>query len=109
MESRRLFLLDEILEKPLIMSRDKTTRIFGIESTGREMSLKGYVESESRKDSFHRVEVTYLPASMHLASGTCSCEAYQFYGFPCKHMERVRNVYVKNLKRFDNKNEAYSK
>ena len=100
MSGAKLFGLDEILGKPLIVSKDKKTLIYGIEIDNRKVDLRGYVESESRNDYFHMVETTYLPNSMHMLDGKCSCESYEFYGFPCKHMQKLRNVYIKNIKKF---------
>ncbi|MCL4376208.1 SWIM zinc finger domain-containing protein [Candidatus Parvarchaeota archaeon] len=94
--NRRTYKLEEILGKPLITSSDKKTRIYGLDVKGREVMISAYSESESRKGYFHKVEVEYLPASMYLINGSCTCESFQYYGMPCKHMLKVRNVYLKN-------------
>lgn len=92
----KMYSLEEILGKPLIISSDKKTRIYGLDIKGREIEISAYAESESRKGYFHKVEIEYLPASMYLINGSCTCESFQYYGMPCKHMLKVRNVYLKN-------------
>ncbi len=94
--NQRTYKLDEILGKPLITSSDKKTRIYGLNVKGREVEISAYSESETRKGYFHKVEIEYLPASMYLINGSCTCESFQYYGMPCKHMLKVRNVYLKN-------------
>ncbi len=96
-KNAKLYKLDEILGKPIIISSDKQTRIYGINIKNREVDISAYSESESRKGYFHKVEIEYLPASMYLINGSCTCEAYLYYGVPCKHMLKVRNVYIKNM------------
>lgn len=88
--------LEDILGSPIIISRDKSTRIYGISNKNREVNISGYSESESRKGYFHEVGVTYLPESMYIINGNCTCEASKYYGMPCKHMLKLRNVYIKN-------------
>ncbi|MGC8533203.1 MAG: SWIM zinc finger family protein [Candidatus Parvarchaeum sp.] len=94
--NRKMYKLDEILGKPLIVSYDKKTRIYGLNVKDREIEISAYSESESRKGYFHKVQIEYLPASMYLINGSCTCESFQYYGMPCKHMLKVRNVYIKN-------------
>jgi hypothetical protein len=94
--NRKMYKLEEILEKPLIISSDKKTRIYGLHFKDREIIISAYSESESSKGYFHKVEIEYLPASMYLINGSCTCESFQYYGMPCKHMLKVRNVYLKN-------------
>ncbi len=91
--------LENILGDPIIVSKDKGTRIYGINIKGREVEISGYSESESRSGYFHKVEVEYLPRSMHLINGNCTCESFKYYGMPCKHMLKIRNVYIKNIKK----------
>ena len=94
--NKKTYKLEEILGKPLIISSDKKTRIYGLDVKEREIRISAYTESESRRDYFHKVEVDYLPASMYLINGSCTCESFQYYGMPCKHMLKVRNVYLRN-------------
>ncbi len=97
MESnRKTYKLEEILGKPLITSSDKKTRIYGLDVKGREITISAYSESESNVGYFHKIEIEYLPGSMYLINGSCTCESFQYYGMPCKHMLKVRNVYLKN-------------
>lgn len=88
--------LEDIIESPILVSSDKSTRIYGLSNKGREVSISAYTESDTRKGYFHRVEIQYLPGSMYLLDGNCTCESFQYYGMPCKHMLKVRNVYIKN-------------
>ncbi|EEZ92944.1 MAG: zinc finger SWIM domain protein [Candidatus Parvarchaeum acidiphilum ARMAN-4] len=92
----KMYKLEEIIGKPLITSSDKKTRIYGLNVKGREIEISAYLESESRKGYFHKVEVEYLSASMYIINGICTCESFQYYGMPCKHMLTARNVYLKN-------------
>ncbi len=93
---KRCFTLDSIIGDPLVISTDKTTRIYGLNIKGREIDISAYSESESMKGCFHKVEVQYLYSSMYIVNGSCTCESFQYYGMPCKHMLKVRNVYIKN-------------
>ena len=97
----RMTKLEDILGSPIILSRDKQTRIYGLNSKGREIDISAYTESESRKGYFHKVEIEYLPGSLHLVNGNCTCESFHYFGMPCKHMLKVRNVYIKNKKKLD--------
>lgn len=92
--------LEDILGEPLIISNDKQIRIYGINAKNREIEISAYSESDSRKGYFHRTEIEYLPGSMHLINGSCTCESFRYYGMPCKHMLKVRNVYIKNKNKF---------
>jgi hypothetical protein len=95
--NQKTYKLDEILGSPcLVISSDKKTRIYGININGRTTKISGYTESESREGYFHKVEIDYLQASMYLLGGNCTCESVQYYGVPCKHMLKIRNVYIKN-------------
>ncbi|MCL5106736.1 MAG: SWIM zinc finger domain-containing protein [Candidatus Parvarchaeota archaeon] len=98
--NRKTYRLDEILGKPIVMSSDKKTLIYGLNVKDREVAISAYSESESRTGYFHKVEIEYLPASMYLINGSCTCESFQYYGMPCKHMLKVRNVYIKNRNKF---------
>lgn len=89
-------LLETILERPLLVSSEHDVAICGIVSRGRSINLSGYVKSESKPSMLHYVEMSYLPSGKQLLFGNCSCEAYRYYGGPCKHMLKLRNVYVKN-------------
>ena len=72
MADRRLFSLDEILEKPILVSKNKQVRIYGIESGIRNIDLKGYVRSDSRGDYFHKVEKDSMASSSMLPPITIS-------------------------------------
>ena len=91
-----LMKLEEIIGKALLESHDKTVRLYGITSTGRKIDLQGYVMSESSRNYFHKVSAEYEPASKNLIYGNCDCEAYLYFGSPCKHILKLRNVYEKN-------------
>ncbi len=88
--------LEDALGDPLLESKEKDVRIYGLVSVGRKIDIDGYVRSESREDIFHKVYVEYEPGSRNLMYGTCTCEAYRFIGNPCKHLLKLRNVFVKN-------------
>lgn len=100
METIRLLKLDEIIGTPLLESKDKKVKIFGIVSEGRKIDISGYVSSEASPEYVHKVKAEYEPASMHILYGNCDCEAFRFYGDPCKHVLRLRNVYVRNASKF---------
>ncbi len=95
-QETRGYKLEDIIGSPLMISSDKNTRIYGLNVKGRAVDISAYSESETRKGYFHKVDVEYLPSSMYLISGSCTCESFKYYGMPCKHMLKVRNVYIKN-------------
>ncbi len=92
-------LLENILERPLLVSSDRDVAICSIVSKGRGLTINGYVKSESNPNALYPVEVTYLPAGKQIMFGNCQCESYRYYGDPCKHILKLRNVYVKNEKK----------
>ena len=97
--SEKKDLLESILERPLLVSSDRDVAICSVSGKGRGLSINGYVKSESNAESLYHVEVTYLPASKQVLFGNCSCESYKYYGDPCKHILKLRNVFVKNEKK----------
>lgn len=99
METRHFLKLEELVEDPIIESKEKDVKIYGLTSIGRKLDILGYVESESRSGAFHRVSAEYEPSSKNLIYGNCDCEAYEFFGNPCKHILKLRNVYIRNSNR----------
>jgi hypothetical protein len=90
--------LDEILLTPIIViqSTEKDVMIYGVNSFHRKVDLRGYVQSESRNPLFHEVAVEYDPWSRRIIFASCTCESSKYFGDPCKHASKLRNVFVKN-------------
>ncbi len=103
MESPRFLRLEDLVGNPIIESKEKDVKIYGFVSSGRKLDISGYVESESRSGLFHRVNAEYEPASKNLIYGNCDCEAYEFFGNPCKHILKLRNVYIRNSSKLNQK------
>lgn len=83
-----LYSYDEIKGRAQFM--DNSKRVI-ITRFGRG-SVEGFVRSESRKGKYHRTTVRL--SRSRITGGTCTCESVSFYGEPCKHMLRLRNVAV---------------
>ncbi len=103
MESSRFLRLEELVGDPIIESKAKDVKIYGFISTGRKLDITGYVESESEAGFFHTVHAEYESASKNLIYGNCDCEAYKYFGNPCKHILKLRNVYIRNSDKFNQK------
>lgn len=94
-----LIKLEDLLQRPLMTSSDGDAHIYGIVREGRITQINGYINSESREGYLHKVKAVYEPGSRHLLYGDCTCEAFKYYGDPCKHIIKLKNVYIKNADR----------
>jgi hypothetical protein len=56
--------------------------------------ITGYVKSDSRPLYFHSVAITYIPGKRTANRGECSCESFEYRGFPCKHAVKMKDAYV---------------
>ncbi len=99
-----LFTRQEVSEYPWIFrSADRSVYIVQVGSTGGVLELKGFVESETRKDMYFYVIAPLSQANGKdiVGVGKCGCESANFYGRQCKHMLHLRNVYRKNREEID--------
>ncbi len=95
-ETKPLKLDDIIIDKPIIESYDHKVKILQLVYDRRKIDLGGYVASDSKPGLFYTVKTEYEPGSKNIIYGECTCESYEYYGSPCKHILRLRNVFLKN-------------
>lgn len=105
MQEHRLLKLEDIIGEPLFKSAKKDVMLYGVVREGRAVDINGYVSSESHKGFFYAVSAKYEPGSKNILYGVCDCEAYKYFGNPCKHILRLRNVFSKNEDKFGVKTE----
>ena len=96
-----LFGKDELSDYPWVFrSTDKSVYIVGVSKILEDsLLIKGFVESESRPGMYHYVVVCLSgPKWKNIrGSGFCECESVNYYGKPCKHILKLRNVFRKNI------------
>ena len=92
-----LFERSELSEYPWIFrSRDKKVYLIAAGETSEGTYLKGFVESDSRPGMYHYVVAMVGSHHEIVGGGFCECESRVYYGKPCKHILKIRNIMVKN-------------
>ena len=77
--------------------------VLNVALDGSVLMLKGFVESESRRGFYHYVIAPVHPVSIQklAGKGKCDCESAQYNKMPCKHVIRLRNIYIRHKSEFD--------
>ena len=104
----KLKTLEEIISGRFVLSKDKKVVICSVYETGAKKDINGYVRSDSR-DGYYSVNIDFVDGPKHILWGTCQCESYEYHGIPCKHMLNLRNVYIKNSKKFSKDTTQYGR
>ena len=93
-----LFTRDEISDFPWIFrSSDRKVYLIAAGKVKEGINLKGFVESDSRPGMYHYV-VAVVGHRKEIVGGNgfCECESSIYYGEPCKHVLKIRNILVKD-------------
>ena len=92
-----LFERSELSEYPWIFrSSDRKVYLIAAGKAAEGTYLKGFVESESRPGMYHYVVAMVGSRHELVGGGFCECESRRYYGKPCKHVLKIRNILVKN-------------
>jgi hypothetical protein len=92
-----LFERSELSEFPWIFrSRDRKVYLVAAGKASEGTYLKGFVESDSRPGMYHYVVAMVGSHHELVGGGFCECESRVYYGKPCKHILKIRNIMVKN-------------
>jgi hypothetical protein len=87
---KKAYTLSEIEDKAVFMNHSKSVLLSKVGVA----SIEGFVKSSSTKDCYYPVRVK-LEGS-NIVGGWCECASVSFYGIPCGHMLKIRNVAVRN-------------
>ena len=102
-----LFERSELSEYPWIFrSSDKAVYLIAAEKASQGIYLRGFVESESRPGKYHYVVAMVGSHNDLVGGGFCECESMVYYGKPCKHILKIRNILGKNKYRIPGLNLA---
>ncbi len=59
--------------------------------------VKGFVKSDSRNGQSYYVVAAFDKHGNLIGHGFCDCESSNYYGLPCKHVNKLRNVVKRNM------------
>ncbi len=93
--------LNDILsgQSLIYKSSNESIYITKIDQIGKYILIRGAAKSDSVEGWYYSVEVE-CDYSGNIMLGRCDCPSYKYYGDPCKHELRIRNVFQKNRKKF---------